>query len=851
MNWSAGTPFPLVNEISADDTSSVLDDPVHFNDIEVVLEGGTWTGYAPSTGLSEDGAQTGPPTEQTSLLEYKISSIQGRQVLGFSLLYYSQATVDAGLPIIAHFPESPDICIPFFPANDPEALGWSQLAFLANIVTDCILTMDDGSYLLILATGNTFRGAAMWLNTPYFASHVDLPPPPPSAGGLYESLLANASSDASPSPDHAILAAAASSSVPVVKSTWPSPGTSASPTKRKAPDSAVPCKHPHEGHAQHPCVPAAMIGQPEDSLPDASTSSSGVAMIGTETGRLTLPAADLAKIYKPHAVVCFAGTNRRQDFSRHRNSKHRDEILAEEYTPLFECTSCHLINVRKDVVDRHWERICKLGKVQKGGPKKAAEKTQKCGKKTGRRVSKMGLISSKDKMKVLRKLPPRARAEDTNRTKSTQVSQPQGSTSTKYQPGTEGMRLQGIDLRLTGFFPALLAPPAANIPLTIGLVFLTVANFTLTYPGSLLAFLTRLFLAPLTIQQFLQYAYGSYVTPGVNIDVGLCVVGLYGVMRVLETTFVSIADTEHARWIETWSGKRLPLPTTLAGRAAYAVDLTMSLRGTSLFANKHWDWTPRALVPGAPDQYPTRWEFVRRRLASLLPQILVIDIVDSIAKSRIWPREPPNPHPITSLPVHEQFVFSICVCVQTALALSLTHTVFAAAAVAAGSSPSAWPPMLRAPFTGTTSLRDFWTHRWHLIFRRVFGRLARAVPLVPYAVTIFAFSALLHILLMYRIDMHVPAAVDPTRTLFDTSILKFFLVQPLGLLIEALFVLPLIGRLPAGWQTSAGRIWTWAWMLWTGRYWSDVWVHRGFWEPQERAVGWSVVRGVLYGKWAI
>ncbi|KAF7974750.1 hypothetical protein HWV62_11333 [Athelia sp. TMB] len=412
------------------------------------------------------------------------------------------------------------------------------------------------------------------------------------------------------------------------------------------------------------------------------------------------------------------------------------------------------------------------------------------------------------------------------------------------------MRLQDIDLRLTGFFPALLLPLETNIPITIGLVFLTIANFTLTYPGSLPALLTRLFLAPLAIQQFLQYAYGSYVTPGAEIDVGLCVVGLYGVMRVLETTFVNMADAEPARWVETSSGTRLPLPTTLAGRAAYALDLTTSLRGTSLFANTHWDWTPRALVPAPPDQHPPRWVFVRTRFASLLLQMLAIDAVDSIAKSRTWARAPANPHPITSLPLHEQLVFSICVSLQTALSISLPQTMLAVAAVAAGSPPSAWPPMFNAPFAGTTSLRDFWTRRWHLIFRRVFGRLARAVPLVPRAATIFALSALLHILLMYRIDMHVPASVDPTRTLFDRSILKFFLAQPLGLLLEALLVLPLIARLPAGWQTGAGRVWAWAWMVWAGRYWSDVWVHRGFWEPQERMVGWSVVRGVLYGNWA-
>lgn len=412
------------------------------------------------------------------------------------------------------------------------------------------------------------------------------------------------------------------------------------------------------------------------------------------------------------------------------------------------------------------------------------------------------------------------------------------------------MRLEDIDFRLTGFFPGLLVPLESHTPITIGLTLLNIANFTKTYPNSLIGFLTRLFLAPLAIQQFLEYGYAPYVTVGSEIDVGLAVVGLYGIMRVLETTFVSIADSEPPRWVVTSTGERLPLPTTLLGRVAYALDATFSLRGTSFFADTHWDWAPRTLLQQAQTQNLSRWGFVRSRFTSLLMQILAIDVVDSVAKSRVWPRFPPNPYPITSLPLHEQLVFSICVCLQTALSISVPQTMISILGVAAGLDPAGWPEMFDAPFAKTTSLREFWTRRWHLIFRRVFGRLARAVPLLPRAVTIFAFSALLHMFLMYRIDMHVPYSVDPTRAFFDTSIIMFFLSQPLGLLIEALVVLPLINRLPEGWQKNAGRIWAWAWMVWAGRYWSDVWVHRGMWLPHERMVGWSVVRGILYGDWA-
>jgi len=171
--------------------------------------------------------------------------------------------------------------------------------------------------------------------------------------------------------------------------------------------------------------------------------------------------------------------------------------------------------------------------------------------------------------------------------------------------------------------------------------------------------------------------------------------------------------------------------------------------------------------------------------------------------------------------------------------------------------------MFDAPFTAN-SLADFWTRRWHAIFRRVFNRLSKAIicvlPIsrsfppsltqrITRSVVIFGLSALLHIVLMYRIDM---LETEHPRTFMDPSILKFFLSMPFGLALEVLVVLPgCKAFVPAGWRSTVSRVWAWAFLLWAGRFWSDVWIHRGFWDEKERVVGWSLVRGLLYGEWAV
>jgi hypothetical protein len=216
--------------------------------------------------------------------------------------------------------------------------------------------------------------------------------------------------------------------------------------------------------------------------------------------------------------------------------------------------------------------------------------------------------------------------------------------------------MQFSDLRLEGFIAALSVPPESAIPLTIGFTLLTASIFTLTLKG--VAWL-RLALAPFAIYLFLFFGFWPYETPGVGVDVGLAVVGLYGVMRVLETTFVGLMDERPPHWIV--DGEEIPLPTTVLGRLAYAIDATTSLRGSSWFSKTNWDWAPK--VVDSPAYIMSRTRFIRSNVISLISQYLAMDVLDSINKSRTWDRS--TPYPITSLPWHHQLVFSISVCAQT------------------------------------------------------------------------------------------------------------------------------------------------------------------------------------------
>ncbi|KAB5591836.1 hypothetical protein CTheo_4739 [Ceratobasidium theobromae] len=412
------------------------------------------------------------------------------------------------------------------------------------------------------------------------------------------------------------------------------------------------------------------------------------------------------------------------------------------------------------------------------------------------------------------------------------------------------------DLRLGDFIPGLLVPPEANVHLTIGIHFLLAALYTLTITSRPRTYaVIRILLGIPAGYIFYHYAFHPYDAPRRSVETGLAVVGLYGIMRVIDTCLVDLLVGVHTppRWVV--DGKVLPLPTTFFGRIGYSVDYLLSLRGTSIFKNTTWDW----IVPSAKRRMPPpttpRITFICSAMWSLTKQYIVYDTLDALNKSRVWDTNLPYPITNGGLSVPEQLVFAFSVCAGTALSISVPATLVAIISVASGAPVEAWPPMFDAPFSAI-SLADFWTRRWHSLFRRVFDRLSLGIlhglekvhaplPLrlrkTLRAVLIFGLSATLHLLLMYRLpisDTHYHPAF------FDHSIMMFFLSQPAALLVERMIVEPL-----AGGNVWVTRAWAWGWLLCSGRWWADVWVRRGLWDPKEKVVGYSVVRGLLYGNW--
>src|ERR1700722_5063452 len=412
---------------------------------------------------------------------------------------------------------------------------------------------------------------------------------------------------------------------------------------------------------------------------------------------------------------------------------------------------------------------------------------------------------------------------------------------------------------LQAFLPALSIPPRAIPSVSIGFTILIASIFSTTW-GNDRYILLRLALAPIAIYFFWDFGYGLYPTPTRGVEVGRATVTAYGMMRIIETTFVGLLDKKLPYWIK--DGKEVPLPSTLMDRLAYSVDLATSLRGNSWFRGTSWDWAPKALVEYSPTWSMSRTRFVVGGIASLVQQFLALDVIDTIIKSRTW--DTTNAYPITSLPIHEQLMFATCVCVQTFLAITFPYTFFSCTFVLLGSHPRSWPPMFDKPFTAS-SLGEFWARRWHAIFRRVFERLSSAIlrilsvvqhtnsPLdrtrrTIRAIVVFSLSACVHILVMHRVDS--TRGEEDSQAFLDPSTVMFFLSQPLGLVVEGVVIIPLCDAfLPKGWKGFVTRAWAWAFLLFSGRFWADVWLHGGMWGNGEKSVGFSVVRGMKYGNW--
>lgn len=365
----------------------------------------------------------------------------------------------------------------------------------------------------------------------------------------------------------------------------------------------------------------------------------------------------------------------------------------------------------------------------------------------------------------------------------------------------------------------------------------------------------RLALAPPTVFLFLQFAYGPYETSSRLIACGMPSVGLYLAYKASECALAGlIRGIPLPRWINQ-KGIRLLAPESSLVGITFALDYLTTVRGVSWLTSTSWCFLPSIL---AAQVAPTRKDFVRSQFNLLLATYVLMDVFDTLNKLYSWDTTSMNP--VSSLPsVLLQILYSCSVCAGVALQFLSIHTLASLVSVSLGSPPSAWPPMFNSPLS-SASLADFWAKRWHLNFRRPFSTLttllltplpktmSRQTERTLRIVSAFVLSAFWHAAIVWRLptdDLH------PHPRFLDSSTFAFFLSQPVGIVVEHHLVQPLAECFTPQIRQLIMRVWTWAFLCWTGRWWADVWVRRGLWDQNEDIIPLSLVRGLLWGKWTI
>lgn len=233
----------------------------------------------------------------------------------------------------------------------------------------------------------------------------------------------------------------------------------------------------------------------------------------------------------------------------------------------------------------------------------------------------------------------------------------------------------------------------------------------------------------------------------------------------------------------------------------------------------------------------------------------LLDAFDTISKHANW--DTTLQRPVSSLPLHLQIFYTVSFCILVTLGMSWPYDMTAAFFVVLGSEPAAWPPMFDSPLL-SASLAEFWTRRWHHMYRYPFFRLAHppwriasrhfspATARYVRVIAVFIVSAILHFALLY------PMPVDekhPHFSLFDPTTLFFYTVQPLGIFLESAVINPLSSSLSPPLRHAVRRAWGWIFLIWAARYWADIYIRRGMWDKKENPLKFSVVRGVLWGQW--
>ncbi|KAG2071479.1 hypothetical protein BDR04DRAFT_1231095 [Suillus decipiens] len=233
-----------------------------------------------------------------------------------------------------------------------------------------------------------------------------------------------------------------------------------------------------------------------------------------------------------------------------------------------------------------------------------------------------------------------------------------------------------------------------------------------------------------------------------------------------------------------------------------ALDLTYNLRGCG------WDWSQGLYVP--PETHPTssRLAFAMSALISGLKHLFIFGVTYSAVQS-FSPSTFGSVDGGTifddSLPPHLRYLRSSII---TTLCAFLSYSILQVnyelivplGVLLFRQHPDQWPPSFDSPWRAT-SLREFWSRRWHQRFRRLFIFLGGYPLSLLFGRAGGVMGAFLASGFMHHIAL---VAVDPSSEMWR-SLLPFGMMG-VGMLIER----AVAGNKTGGW---IGWIWTMCWLV--------------------------------------
>ncbi|KIW37209.1 uncharacterized protein PV06_10559 [Exophiala oligosperma] len=283
-------------------------------------------------------------------------------------------------------------------------------------------------------------------------------------------------------------------------------------------------------------------------------------------------------------------------------------------------------------------------------------------------------------------------------------------------------------------------------------------------------------------------------------------------------------------------------PTTLADRAAWALELELSMRGVG------FTWTTADIRHTKKTWLPT----VRNRIHSILVHVCPVLFVSWAMIRTIYSRYvlPLQDAPWETYSAYDLFDGRLPIIVQLQLtgalgaflmgAFSFGHSLFAIILHPLRPSPFAFfPPLYTTRPWDVTSVRKFWSFGWHRLFARLFlvygvwpgewierrllGRSSDKPADIGKVLGAFLSSAFVH--------SFAVRGVLAGDWQMATGEAKFFALNGVAVVVEGAFVQIVEKRrqkrgIPGRmwYDSTVGRVWWMTIILWTGRNFARGWV---------------------------